>query len=216
MNGKKEEATWTVSGPNLLLVEGDEDKKLFVTLIQSLGIIGLQVSPMNGKDNLGSHLKTLKKRTNNFLNIDAIGIIRDADPNPETALQSVQQSLKNNDLLAPERAMEPEGEKPRVIIMILPGGEQMGSLETLCMKSVADDPAMECVDKYLTCLDNKKIQLPPNRDKTKSQAFLASRKKLAKDIGVAAQQGQWNFDSPAFDEVKQFLGQIVKGPERIK
>ncbi len=51
-------------------------------------------------------------------------------------------------------------------------------LEDLCLKSVEDDPAMECVQEYFDCISDKLDDLPKNISKAKARAFLASREFL--------------------------------------
>jgi hypothetical protein len=92
--------------------------------------------------------------------------------------------------------------------MILPEENTPGMLEDLCLRAVAQDPAMLCVEQYFQCLQQRGLSLPHNRSKAKVQAFLASRPEAGKRLGEAAQARYWPWDDKAFEQVRNFLQQI--------
>jgi hypothetical protein len=194
----------------LLIVEGEDEKNLFSKLAERMEISNLQILPVGGKQALRNRLPAVGLVTNNFLDLEAIGIVQDADDKPRETLQSVQKTLKDNHLHAPSNPMVPKGESPIVVILILPGAGQKGSLETLCVESLCEDPAMNCVEKYLACLKRKRVKLPPNLDKVKAYAFCASRRPPLDEIGVAAKASCWDLNAEAFAQVKEFI-RLVAG-----
>jgi hypothetical protein len=132
--------------------------------------------------------------------------------------------------------------------MILPGDGREGMLEDLCLESVADDPAIPCLEEHFRCLEEQLeagafpgnpskarvraflasmewleeahfeylqehleehlSELPDAPSVAKIHAFLASRYKPDLDLGIAAKEGYWQLDHPAFAQVKQFLSTL--------
>lgn len=78
-------------------------------------------------------------------------------------------------------------------------------LETLLLRGVAYDPVFKCIDQYLECVQQQIGTLPSPIDKAKVLAFLASRPEIKALTGHAARAGYWNFDSPAYNQVKEFI-----------
>ena len=121
-------------------------------------------------------------------------------------------------------------------------------LEDLCLESVADDPAMPCLEEYFRCLEEQLeagafpsnpskarvrafltsmewleeahfeylqkhlgeylSELPDAPSVAKVHAFLASRYKPDLDMGIAAKEGYWRLDHPAFALAKRFLSML--------
>lgn len=198
-----------ISKPNLLLVEGNEEVFLFDALIKHMRLQDIQILPYNGKQKLHKFMKELVKMSSFRENVVSIGVERDANSNPKSAFQSVTDALKKNKLSAPPKVLKPTGKKPRVTVMIIPGINQPGMLEDICLKSVEKDTAMKCVDEYFKCLKKKGVDQPKNMSKARVHTFLASRKDPEKRLGEAAQANYWNFDSHAFDDTKKFLKQVA-------
>jgi hypothetical protein len=92
----------------------------------------------------------------------------------------------------------------------MPGMTVQGTmLEDLCLKTVEGDCAMDCVERFASCVAG--LPDPPrNMSKAKVQAFkshvfLATQPETVDSVGLGAQKGYWNLDSPCLGELKQFL-----------
>ena len=214
--------------PNVLVVEGDDERRLLRVLIDRLGLRDVQIVDAKGKDNIPSVMRVLPK-TPRFAQITrSVGIARDADECPERALQSLQTALRNAGLPVPCEPMVPVGDSPRVTVIILPGRNRPGELEDLCLEAVESDPAMRCVGNYYSCLRlsykivrhaqrmrrslrflsevrGQEYALPRKLSKAKVQTFLASRQEVALSLGIAAEKGYWPLDAVCFEELKGFL-----------
>lgn len=197
-----------VTQPAILIVEGIEDQQFFEALIQHLRISEIQVMPIGGKTQLSDQLAALRT-VEGFSAVRSLGIVRDADNDFKAAFQSVRHALQDADLPVPDRPLGSAGEKPSVTVMILPDNNTPGMLEDLCLRAVATDPAMICVEQYFECLKQQAISLPKNPAKAKIQAFLASRPEAGKRLGEAAQAGYWPWHSGAFEQVKDFLQKLA-------
>lgn len=204
------EITVEITKPNVLVVEGREEELFFGAFSKHLGLQNLQILPIGGKEQLRPKLKALVLSPS-FPEVVSLGVVRDANANPGAAFQSVRDALQAANLPAPERPLAPTGHSPRVTVMILPAESVPGMLEDLCLRAVAPDPAMLCVEQYLQCLQQQGLSLPHNVSKAKVQAFLASRPEAGKRLGEAAQAGYWPWDDATFEQVKNFLQQISSG-----
>ncbi len=190
----------------LLIVEGVEDQKFFDALLAQIDIDDIQVLGVGGKTQIKANLGVLKDDPRFVQRVNSIGIVRDADDNARNAFKSIQNALKSAGLPCPRKPMDTANGPPKVNVMILPGGEQKGTLEDLCLRSAVDDQAIFCVEAYFDCLDARGVSTPA-RDliKAKTNVFLSSRADPTLRLGEAARKGYWPFNSPIFDNVKSFL-----------
>jgi hypothetical protein len=201
------DATIVISKPNLLVVEGVEERVFFNALIGHLRLQNVQVLPIGGKTKLRDELGALVISPS-FASVVSLGVVRDADDDPDGAFQSVRGALTSVGLPSPERPLTPVGTAPEVTVVILPEPGKPGMLEDLCLQSVAQDPSMLCVEELFRCLPTQGLPLPRNMSKARIQVFLASREEPGKRVGEAAQAGYWPWDDKAFDHLKAFLRQI--------
>ncbi len=142
-----------------------------------------------------------------------MGVVRDADLSPEEAFTSVCDALRNAGLPVPRACLEPCGKELRVAVMVLPSADAPGTLEDLCLRSVEDDPAMPCVEKYFDCLRQCGSDPQSDVSRKKANVFIASRSGSAELPGQAAQAGMWPWRSDAFNEVRQFLTALFAEPK---
>jgi len=199
----------SITKPNVLIVEGKDDKLFLGALIKHLAIESIQVLPIGGKTKFGKNLKGLKP-TPGFDDVKSLGIIRDADTNPKSAFQSVCDALDDVGLPVPDKPLEPAGQEPSVTVLILPKENASGCLETLCLEAQEREPAMHCVEEYFECLRKHGVSEPSNPStlcKAKVHVFLASKKKAGLRLGESARSkyGYWPWDHNAFDQVRDFL-----------
>ena len=135
----------------------------------------------------------------------SLGVVRDADCDPNAAFQSVCSALQGAQLPEPSQPEIFEGNRPQVGILVLPDAKTAGMLEALCLKSVVGDPAMSCIQEYFNCVEQQLGSSPKNVNKARVQAFLASRPEHVAHLGLGALKGYWSWKDTAFDHVKQFL-----------
>ncbi len=230
-----------ITESKVLAVEGKDEEKLFSALRAYLNLPNIEIRELGGRYSFRAKISALKATSGFAEKVTSLGVVRDADENPAGAFQSVCDALEKASLPRPTAPLQPVGDAPQV--MILPDGETPGMLEDLCLRSVAEDPAMPCVDEYFRCLEERLEELPKNPSKAQVRAFLASREWLEEahfeylqrlmeeyltefpgapsvakahaflasrykpdlDLGIAAKEGYWRFDHPAFAQVKQFL-----------
>ena len=194
-----------INAPKLLLVEGQDDRRFFGAFIRRLSIDDIRVETYGGTANFGNFLALLVANPQ-FDVVTSIGIARDADRSRQSAFDSVAGSLRQTNLPVPDGAMRPvTANGIRVSILIIPPGSETGELEDLCLAALGnDDRVLECADQYLDCVTDAGIELP-ERMKSRLHAYLAAGNEPGRRLGEAADAGIWDWASPAFAQVADFL-----------
>ena len=157
-----------------MIVEGIDDALFCEAFIRRLNLCAIEIWPIGGKTNLKRNLGLLKKLSG-FAGVIALGIIRDADDNPWGAFESVCQALRECNLPVPGGPGLVSDGVPEVRVMILPDAESPG-LQSLCLRSISEDPVLGCVSRYFECLDDLGISTG-EIDKARVQVYLASMEK---------------------------------------
>ncbi len=203
MTLKTLDAPGSIEERHLLIVEGIDDALFCEAFIRRLNLSAIEIWPIGGKTNLKRNLGLLKKLSG-FAGVIALGIIRDADDNPWGAFESVCQALRESNLPVPGGPGLRSDGVPVVRVMILPDAESPGNLESLCLRSISEDPVLSCVSRYFECLDDLGISTG-EIDKARVQVYLASMEKPDRRLGESALADCWPLDNRAFDSMLQFL-----------
>lgn len=199
-----------ITEPTQLLVEGKDGLNWFRTLLQHMGIGGVQAQNYRSVSELRSFLQMFA-RAPGFVNVTAVGIVRDAETNPASdALASVRGALENAGLPAPSVPDTIAAGPPRVSVLILPDGESPGMLESLLGETVRGTPVADCIDEFLKCAERDGESEINRPEKAFAHAFLATRPDPHVSVGVAAQKGYWDLNHPALDGVRSFLSSLAR------
>lgn len=194
---------------NLLLVEGKSARIFFEAFLTHLGLASdVQVQDFQSRDNRAAMIRALAA-TPVFANVGSFGVVIDAEDNPSGTLQSLRHHLGQASLSIPSAHAQFASGKPRVGFFVLPDGASEGMLETLCLRAVAGDPAMPCIDEFFNCLTHYGVGAPQNPTKARTQAFLASRVRSEFLVGSAARAGIWPWTNDAFADARRFLSDLV-------
>ena len=196
----------------LLLVEGKDARNFFDTLREHLELADVRVRDFGGVGQLRPYLAGLVS-TPGFRNVRRLGIVRDAetpdDPagTAERAFQSMRSALDNAGLPVPARPAQftdPDAGGPAVAVLILPGGDREGMLETLLCETFAGTTVDRCIADFFRCVkrSDESIHRP---DKARAHAYLATKPDPHVSVGVAARKGYWDLDHAALDGVRGFL-----------
>lgn len=200
----------TLTSDRLLLVEGKDEVNLTNSMLCRWNIGGVQVVNVGGRyqfqDRLDALLSQARARR---LQLSALGVLRDADDSPQSALQSVTGALHSVSLPAPNSQGAFMRGAPSVGIFILPDGESRGSVEGLCWASVKDTPAAQCSTSYLKCLEDSEALKSRNTSKTLVHAYLAAQEDPYARVGEGALKGYWPIDHPVFDPLKRFVCRLA-------
>lgn len=191
----------------VLLVEGNDAFQFFKALLRHLNLLSdIEIRNFGGVDGL-DFLETLKI-TDGFDHVISLAIIRDAESNAVSAFNSVCSILGQTGFDVPPRPITSTGGSPKISVFILPDCVNNGSIETLCLQTVRNDPAMPCVDQFFMCIQNNRLPLPANMQKANLHAFLASRQRPHLLLGQAAHAGYWPWNHAALNPLKRFLNNI--------
>lgn len=202
------------NAPWQLIVEGIDDLYFFAELQVKMAQAGqltrlAHIHKIDGKNNIVE----LREVLSSFAlrrDVNAIGLIRDADDDPQAAFQSWTGAVSGVGLPVPARIGQITQTQPRVGILVLPP-DRPGIRETLCLEAVQGDTAMPCIDDYIACLQNKLAasHFPHSEAKARLGAYLASRREAEFRTGVAIKNGTLPWDSPAFAPIHDFLRRLI-------
>ena len=204
---------WQVDSDRLLLVEGRDEVNLFNALMQHRIDDGRQVQVIDagGVNRFPRNLEAIRTAVLTRPTLRAIGVVRDADDNAADAFASVCSQIGNAGYEPPAGHGEFSDAVPSIGVFIVPDGTEPGAIETLCRRSKESDTAAACVDEFLSCLDEHAAMRSTNVDKSFAHAYLATTENPVARVGEGAMQGAWNFDSPAFAELADFLRELALG-----
>ena len=187
-----------------LLVEGRDQFNFFEALAVHLQLSDVQVQNFGGVSELRPFLRLLASAAN-FASISRLGIVRDAERNAADAFRSVKGSLQAAGLAAPGAPGQHADGEPAVSVLLLPGDNQPGMLETLLCDTFADNAEAGCIDAFFECAEALPHVLIDRPDKARAQAWLATKRDPHVSVGVAAHRGYWNLDHAALGPVRDFL-----------
>ncbi len=144
--------------------------------------------------------------------LQSIGVVRDADNDAGAAFDSVCDGIRSVNYEPPLNHGEFSNGMPAVGVFIVPDGTEPGAVETLCRRSRQGSATAECVDEYLKCLEERHASRSTNADKSFAHAYLAAMGEPLAPVGEGALQGVWDFASPAFAPLAQFVRQLAVRP----
>ncbi len=197
----------TIKQPKQIIVEGNDEIRVFNSLSKHLNIQDLEVQHYGGNPKLRQFLKTFRSLSD-FRLVRSLAVVADANSNRAGREQQIRDALSNANLPAPSRPLESVSNGDlKVAYLVVPHNVEGTMIENVCLDSVKTDPAMECVDLYFECISQAKIQGPKitKMPKARVHAFLASRERPDLRLGEAAEKGIWEFDTDAFLPLKDLL-----------
>ncbi len=202
-----------IKSKKLLAVEGKDEENFFDALLKHMNITDFDIHQVGGKNQFPKKFPALLKTSGFFAPDDSplvthLGIVRDKDK--DEAFKSISDIVATAGLKPPTKHSTFSDGNPKVGIFIMPGTKVKGTmLEDLCLKTVENHKAMQCVNEFSSCVSALPTS-PKNISKAKvhvfkAQVFLATQPEIVDSVGLGAQKKYWNFNSPALDELKQFL-----------
>ena len=188
-----------------LLVEGNDQRNFFEAFIDHLSLADIQIQNFGGVNELHGFLLTLVNAAGFRETVQSVGIVRDAETSAQAAFQSVQSSLRNAGLPVPNQPEERAGGSPAVSVLLLPGNNRTGMLETLLNETFANTPEEACINAFFDCVEDASGVSLQRPHKARAQAYLATKPEPHLSVGVAAKRAYWNLDHPVFDRLREFL-----------
>lgn len=209
-----DDALSSISSKKVLAVEGKDDRNFFESLLKHIGITDFEICDVGGKVQFRKKLPALVKSRGFFLAdgssfVTHLAIIRDKDE--DDAFDSIANIVNETGLTPPTKHSEFSNGKPKVGVFVMPGETISDGtmLEDLCLKTVESHPAMACVNEFASCisaLEPAVKNIPKAKVQVfRAQVFLAAQPEIVDSVGLGAQKKYWDFESPALDELKEFL-----------
>ena len=197
----------TIKQPKQVIVEGNDEIRVFESLSKHLNIHDLEVRHYGGSPKLRQFLKTFRS-SSEFDLVRSLAIVADANSNRNGREQRIQGALSNAGLPVPPRPLESVSNGDlKVAYLVVPHNVEGTMIEDVCLDSVKTDPVMECIDRYFECISQTNTQGPREvwMSKARVHAFLASRDRPDLRLGEAAEKGLWTFDTDAFLPLKDLM-----------
>lgn len=121
-----------IKSPKQVLVEGRDAEEFFGPFLKHIQLAGVQIQNFGGISELRTFLRLIVKSPGfASLPVTSVGIVRDAEDDPDAAFQSVCSALQGAGLAVPRRPLTIEGSNPCVGVFLLPDGQYPGMIETL-------------------------------------------------------------------------------------
>ena len=98
-------------------------------ILERLDPSEVEISSFGGVTELRGFLSAVWNAPNARTTIEAIGIVRDAESDADSAFESARAAISALGLCPPDDPLQVVGQKPRVGVLILPPGQSAGMLE---------------------------------------------------------------------------------------
>ena len=188
----------------------------------------IQIAQVGGKNKFGRFLTGTLKRAENFYRLRRLGLIRDADESAQAAFNSLRGTLTDSGLPEPAQDWEiRQEERLHVGVAILPDMDSCWNLEALCLRSL-EGGELSCIDAYTDCVTRTGPSIANEQlAKARVYMYLAAgpvpkegsgragespvRENPGLRLGESAEVGVWNWDSPAFEQIKDWLCHLADG-----
>ena len=135
---------------------------------------------VGGRDNFGEMLKLLDPVIDEQRSTRGILIATDCGDDGKKAFDSVAKQVAATGFYPrpekPGQAVSANAKQsvylPKLVIVMVPGKDKIGGLETLCVEVLRDrhPQTAECLDQYLACLDGKGVGIDDWGAETRSKA----------------------------------------------
>lgn len=216
------------SNSRLLLCEGTEDVSFLRALVSARGIGPFDIRPVidlagaGGKDNFGRALTNAVPMTG-FRGIDHIGIIADADDHYRNSFNEICEQIRDSNTRPavsgrfgiPTDPYVYANGYPRIIIILLPGRNKRGCLESLLWNAIESNVKyggiIQCVNDACRC--GHAANWPKSKfDKARIHIALALRHRPNPAVGLGRLWTQYPdaipIDDPVFEDLAVVIGSI--------
>jgi len=195
--------SFRIQEPCLLLVEGNDDQRVFEQLAIQHPLLSLQIIDMHGNSDWTAKVAGLASAPE-FQSVTVLGLVRDADSLPISATDSIRGALLNSALPTPPSELVPATNgRLTTIFLILPDDGRAGKLETIVLESLPDDQRT-CLEEYFACHDRLSARTR-DEEKARLQAWLAALDGPCRNIAMAAARQKLSLASPAFDRCRALV-----------
>lgn len=201
----------------ILLVEGPEDKKVIAEILRASGI-DLIIKPCGGCNQLFDQLPLYLSNPGQY---KTIGVVLDADANPEGRLQRFEQILNENGRYGRDGIVRfadegliidgNDANAARVGLWMMPDNQSHGMLEDFLDRlAVAACPQlMEEAERAVATIERKKVHryTPAHRSKARIHTYLAWKKEPGRSLACAVSKHYFDVSS---ENARSFVGWTMR------
>jgi len=187
--------------PKVFLVEGKDEEAVIVAIAERSGRNDIEARDVGGKNQFKKKFPPAIKQAS-FSSVNCLGIIQDANGDPNAAFQRVSRMLADHRLPCPAAPGGfASGGNLRVGVLILPGAGQQGYLEDLFLTAYSGSPELSCVDAFASCCG----AIRPLTTKERAHALLVAIGAPETRLGRAFESKHINADGPAYTVLRDFV-----------
>lgn len=196
--------------PKVLLVEGQDDKHVVGHLWSRLR----QPEPpfdIVDKGNIDELLKAIEPEIR-APGRAAVGIVADANDDPDARWAAVSHRFREADIVPPE-ALSPGGTiidtTPRIGVWLMPDNRSTGEIEDFAQRMIPhDDPAWPLAQQYIRNIPEEARKFRPHKtSRAELHAWLATRKEPG-FMGAAIGRGDLETDGPLCTEFVEWIERL--------
>lgn len=191
---------------HVLLVEGNDDKQVITHLCNQVSLsVDFKIENKEGLESLlasiPSEILASGRKT--------VGIIVDANDNPDGRWKSIIARLQHADITAPTHPATTGiviRSKPKVGVWLMPDNESKGQLEHFVQKMIPDgDTVWPLAQKYIESIPEP--EQPKQLIKAQVHAWLAARSKPRR-MGTAIRAGDFNIRAPLAEDFINWIQRL--------
>lgn len=195
--------------PLLIFVEGTDDAHFVDVVLQDIGAdptkIGIII--VEGTPQFSNSIAMFKKSPY-YRNAKGIVVIRDADDNVAVAIEDSNKIFSKEFQLQANHAQITSSEAFSVGLFVLPGNEELGDLEKLCLATVAGTPLEIDAEIYINKI--KQFGILNKIHKRKAQVFLAGKPgDVCRGAGMGFKRGFFDKTHESLVPLKHFLVKFI-------
>jgi hypothetical protein len=206
--------TITLKEKKIILAEGNDDCSFLICLLNFFSIRGIQVVNCKGIKKLTAKIKMLKG-VDGFDTVESILIVRDSEKSEDAAVDSINTSLRENDLISPKTNLKPfdflqvNGLKIGFALWHDFGdtGEPLkrGTIEDVCLKVFREQSIVVDVSKYIDDFQNNHSRFTHEHKNKLHALFSFTNEFVGMQIKEASRAHGFDFTSPF---LKSFVDMI--------
>ena len=205
--------------PHLILCEGADATYFLIGFLDYLISNGedefnkFQVMDFGGNEELPKYLHLLPYLPN-YKNVKSITIIRDAEKNHCSAVQSIQTALENSGFPVPictNKALQDD--KRKTAFTLFPSlsiNAENGTLEDLFINNLVEssDELLKDIDNFINSLQLKKRNIPRKHKSRLYIYFAVTDRYITLKLAEAAKSGAFRFDCSEMNSLKELLREM--------
>ena len=202
----------------VLVCEGRGDAAFLAAMAHRLKMNDAHAIPVMGKSNFRAKIEAVSD-IENFEELRAFGIVRDADDSPARALAEINGIMRDtfsageNFLGHGEVKRLESGEHAGIFAgaFVMPDGERGGELEDLLLESARKrhPEIMDCVGEFRHCVRSNAGGEWKKESKKALQSLLSGFAEHCPGLNTALEQGIINPDDDAFAGLREFLRKLA-------